>query len=197
VRPQKPHRPQGGKPQGPKHPLPWNSAYEQAVDAARRAYGDQSAALNTRQFATTQSYGFDTDPSTNPYSRAAQLQADYDRSRKGGINSMAAGGQLYSGSTASSLSHLLGQRNQNEDALRRQYSAELAEIEQERLKAGRERDETITEAQWDRLEAAKKTEPEAQAAPGKRKKPGQRKPGGKRPPRRRQIRQAIGRGQRA
>jgi hypothetical protein len=122
-------------------------------------------------------YGFDTDIATNPYSRAALLQKNYDTAQKGTMNSMAAGGQLYSGAHNNARAGNRSNYDANYDSLRKGYDAELARIRDGRQEADDAFRMATEAAGRSAVDRAAKPRPGPSFSPAKRGKRG--KPKGK------------------
>lgn len=143
-----------------------------ASEAARR---DNTLNSLTAQESTAKiGYGFDTDIATNPYSRAALLQKNYDTAQKGTMNSMAAGGQLYSGAHSNARGMNRGNYNANYDGLRKSYDAELARIRDSRQNAGEEYDRATIAAGQSAIARASKVPPGPAFSPARRGKKGKK-----------------------
>lgn len=151
-------------------------------DVSGAQYKKESALNNfeNQEQQTRIGYGFDTDIATNPYSRAALLQKNYDRAQTGTLNQMAAGGQLYSGATSNARAANTSRYNQDYNQTRASYDAEL-----EKLRAGRQEADTDfrlakTSADQAALDRAKRERPDAETSPvGKRGRPFGKKKGKK------------------
>ena len=108
------------------------------------ATAKKQTAMNTlgdRAKQTDIAYGmgkYGGDPTTNPYSQAALLQSNYQKQRRGTLNSMASGGQLYSGAHANARSANLGDYNKRRDSLVKDYNRQVADIAQGREQAAAE-----------------------------------------------------------
>jgi hypothetical protein len=110
-------------------------------------------------------YGFDTDPTSNPFSRAALLQRSYNTAQKSTHNQMAAAGQMYSGAVNNARQRNLSGYNQQYDATRKDYSAEMDRLNQ--IASGARTDMRMgrVEASANAIARAKKPRPTAIQSP--------------------------------
>lgn len=138
-------------------PTPWDGNYESTVANINRRRSEALAGLNYEETRTKQDYGFD-DPS-NPFNRLKMLERSYQQSKAGAGNSMAAGGQLYSGAYQQAQDQLAFGETQDRDSLRRSYDDVLAGIQQRRLGVNTDADIDITGADYQRILAALQSVP--------------------------------------
>jgi hypothetical protein len=147
-------------------PTPWNSAAENIVAGARRNYLGAQANFDLAEKEAKQDYGLDSgfnDYKANPYSRAALLEQSYQNANRGTMNS--AGLQLYSGSTSNALGANRSTRDLNYNDLASAYREALGQITVGRTEAAEKKAEEEREAEWRRIEAAERSEPDAEASP--------------------------------
>jgi hypothetical protein len=162
-------------PQGLFAPMGWSLAAANSENNANKNYGNTMAGIASNWTRTQQEYGLEgpyADPTSNPYSKAALLQRSYDNARRGTYN--AAGNQLYAGSTVNAQNANTFHYGEGYDALQKGYAqagAEKARAEQEAQERLQRQDE---EANWARIEAGLKSEPEAAAAPRAGSGPGRK-----------------------
>jgi hypothetical protein len=107
-----------------------DEARRQAASRQILGLGDVSDAFQRQQLSNEYGLGGDT---SNPYSRAAVLQANYKKSQASNVGSYAAKGQLYSGALQTAQNAATGSYNQGYDALQRSYQKSLQSIAQQRL----------------------------------------------------------------
>jgi hypothetical protein len=89
----------------PPAPLPPDATYDAQRGAADLQYGTTMAGLAGQRARSLSDYGYTEDAAThalsldpnNPFSKAALLKQNYDRSRRSSAQSMGSTGQLYSG----------------------------------------------------------------------------------------------------
>jgi hypothetical protein len=152
------------KANAPDPTLPFNAEYDQTVSglARNRDVALQNDAYERQQ--TTDSYGFDN-PLANPYSRAAILQRSYNQANQGTLNSAAASGQLYSGSTQVGLDEGLFNFGQQYDASQREYQNALRGLTDKDLAAQNEYEEGVKGAEDKRLSDALATDVDPSTTP--------------------------------
>ncbi len=160
-----PTAPQAPGPYNPGPPaatqLPWNAQSESEIGLANRNYNDTDARLTQEDYAARSEWGFDKEFASNPLTRANLLKKAYDSSRLSATNSMASRGQLYSGATSNALGYADFNNLQNTDKEMRAYQAERNRIQQDRLSATRDRDESIAAAHARALEGALGEDPDS------------------------------------
>jgi hypothetical protein len=116
--------------------MPWDTRYEEEVGGARKKYLDTTTNLDYAQTGIEQDYGLApayNDYQSNPYSRAALLESQYQKANRGTLNS--AGYQLYSGSAGNHLAANRSGYDINRDQLEKTYQAALAENTAKRTEA--------------------------------------------------------------
>lgn len=108
--------------------LPVDPAYDAAVNVANRNRDTRLMGLQFERGQLGAMYGFGVDAQgsvfddpSNPYSRAAALQAAYDRHTKGNTTSFAARGQLYSGALQNEQNDAAHKYGANRDTLIRDF----------------------------------------------------------------------------
>lgn len=136
-----------GKPKPPAAPKPptfqapsitSNEGYQATLQANQNRYNTTTAGLDNQERQLGVNYGmgqYGGDIASNPYSRAALLQRSYDQNQKRSLNSMAAAGQLYSGSTTNAYNLNRFNRDQASDALAKDFQARIDRIGFERRAA--------------------------------------------------------------
>lgn len=144
-------------------PLPWSAQYETGVATHNRNLDFSNLDYNQQEQRVKQAYGFDD--KSNPYSRAAMLQRQYQQNRNQTLNSYASQGQLYSGSLSNARNLDRYNYDKTYDTEERNYQAALADIASGRLKAQRERDEGITGLEAQRVEDALSQAPDPAESP--------------------------------
>lgn len=148
--------------------LPFNAEYDATVAGATR---NRDIALQNNAYARQQAqsaYGFDN-PLANPYSKAALLQRSFDQFNQGTVNSSAAAGQLYAGSTQNALDAGMYDFGQQWNAGQTEYQNSLRDLTNLDLQANSEYADTVQQAEAKRLEAALAEGIDPGAAPGKPK----------------------------
>ena len=126
-----------------------NEEYFRTDASETRRREQQLAAINQQRQALGIGYGlgeFGGDAETNPYSRAALLQRSYERNQRASTNSMAAAGQLYSGSLSNARNFNRFNYDVGYDSMRKQYDAALARLNQQELDANTRYDDAIEAA---------------------------------------------------
>lgn len=195
LRPKQSGTPGGGPALPPERaPTPWNSKYEQTVAGARKSYLNAEGNYDLAEQTAKQDFGLDpgfNDYQSNPNSRAALLEQTYLNHNRGIMNS--AGLQLYSGSTSNRLGSNRLAYGTNRDELAKTYRDALGEIGAGRTKAAEEKAEAEQQAEWDRIGAAEKSEPDPEAAPAATKGEGKSKGKGPASKRRAATRTAVAR----
>ena len=122
--------------------LPFNAERDSTVAGAarNRDISLQNNAYEAQQAQTN--YGFDN-PLANPYSKAALLQRSYDQFNRGAVNSSAAQGQLYSGSTQDTLDAGMFDFGQQWNQGQQEYQTSLRSIVDKNLGANTEYNDTV------------------------------------------------------
>ena len=156
-------------------PMPWDSAYETNVSAARAKYNNALAALGYNRQAVQQDYGLDAgfnDYKANPYSRAALLEGTFQKANRASQTSLGEAGQLYSGALQNQLGYNRSAHDQDMNSLRSAYQNALQEIRNKELASADDLGEAIGEAGWRRVEAAEREplDPSSVAGPGRGRK---------------------------
>lgn len=138
--------------------LPPDASYDAQIAALQRQRDDQIAALVQQRSSGLLDYGFTEGPSgalafdpNNPYSKAALLKKTYDTNRRSTGNSMAAGGQLYSGAYQNAQDLISRNQLQSEDSLQRALIGFLAQNTQRRTAAGTNFETAAMQAYGDRV----------------------------------------------
>lgn len=153
-----------GQKNRPDPTLPFDAQYDTTVSGLARNR-DVALQNNAYQRQQTQSmYGFDN-PLANPYSKAALLQRSFDQFNRGTVNSAAASGQLYSGSTQSALDTGLYNFGQDWNAAQSDYQNELRALTDKDVAAQNEYQEGVQAAEAKRLASALEQEIDPDAAP--------------------------------
>jgi hypothetical protein len=141
--------------------LPPDGLYEQQVAGLGRQRDTALAGLATQRNQSLLDYGYTQgaggtlafDP-TNPYSQAAVLKRNYNRSRaSAGIN-LSARGQLYSGAYQNAQDYANQQELQASDALQKQLLGFLSRNTQQAAEAGNAYESGVGAAGGDRLSRA-------------------------------------------
>lgn len=154
-------------------PLPWDSAYEQSATSANAKLANTQIGLGLQKTALEQEYGLSpayNDYQSNPYSRAALLEREFQKGNRGTTGSYAARGQLYSGATQNALSANRSSLDQNKDSLEKAYEAALNENREKGLTAENERNGELSGAGWKRVEGAATSELDPETAPEEQRK---------------------------
>lgn len=136
----------------PPTPTPWSAKYETEVSSLNRDLNDSQTDIAGRRLATEQRYGFNDQ--SNPFSEARNLEARWRTQRANTTNSYAAQGQLYSGALSRARTADETDAVRGLDSVSRNYTASIAELEADALRAQRTHDEGVTAAEAERLEAA-------------------------------------------
>jgi hypothetical protein len=144
-------------------PLPWSAQYESAISQTNNDLNFSNLSLDQQEGMTKQAYGFDDN--SNPYSRAAQLQKQYQQNRNQTLNSYASQGQLYAGSMNNARNIDRSNFEQTWDTEKRDYQAKLQDIQNSRLEAARKADEARIAAEAQRLEDAIQEPPDPSESP--------------------------------
>lgn len=163
-----PLAPLNSQPQGDPNALPLDPAYDSKVNALNTAFDNTNLSLNQQDFATRQAYGLDpqfADPTQNPYTKAALLQASYLKANHGSTNSYASQGQLYAGSLSNALDTNRSSYGAGYDELNRAYLGDLGNIQGQRTAAANTRDLGISDAFGDRVDRAIAQAPDPTTAP--------------------------------
>lgn len=141
----------------PYAPTPWDSQYELSKAGSASKFNNTNISLDLKQKALEQDYGLDAgfnDYQTNPYSRAALLEQTYQRANRGTVNSYAAAGQLYAGSTQNELGYNRDSNSLGSNSLWKEHNAALQGIRDERAAASANQNAENNEAGWKRVERA-------------------------------------------
>lgn len=158
---------------GPVNALPVDPIYTGAIGAIDLNYGNTLAGTTFDRTQIGQSYGFDQagnlDPS-NPYSVAANLQRRYQQGQQGTTNSMASGGQLYSGALQRNLDEGTFQYKRAEDSAKREAAGAYQDVTEREGRAEFDRSIGYGQAASDRLgrlDPQDVVPPTSAAAPGR------------------------------
>lgn len=147
---------------------PWDSAEQLSVAGANAKYNNALLNSGYKKTAYEQEYGLDpgfNDYKANPYSRAALLEKTYQRSQRASGNSLAAGGQLYSGASQNAETYNREHNSQERNALESTYRKALQGVNEEEAGALNTREEEKAAAKWKAVEAASNAELEPDASP--------------------------------
>ena len=139
-------------------PLPWSSQYETSVGGLGRDLNLANAGFAAEEANLRQSYGFD-DPS-DPFSRARQIQQNFERANRGTLNNYAGSGQLYAGSLSNARTIDRNNYERDHDAARKEYAAALQDLAMRRAQAQSDYDQGVLGAEADRLEYALSERPD-------------------------------------
>jgi len=145
--------------------MPWDTNYETRVSGINRSRDTELASIQDDENRAKQEYGFDD--LSDPFNKLKTMERLYQQSKAGAGNSMAAGGQLYSGAYQQAQNQLGYAEAQDRDSLRRSYDDVLGGLQQRRLGVKTEAEEDISEADYDRILAALQNRPEDPGAPVK------------------------------
>jgi hypothetical protein len=125
--------PAGGGEPPPSAPPP-DPSYDLQMANLQRQRDEQLAGLGQQRTQQLLGYGYQEGPGgalafdpNNPYSRAAQLKLNYDTQRRGGAQTMASRGQLYSGAYQSAQDVVNRGQLQAEDTLQKSLENWLAQ----------------------------------------------------------------------
>lgn len=175
--------PAAAAPQQPQ--TPWDLAAANDEAGAQKRLSNTLSGLDANWLRTQQEYGLEgqwADAASNPYSRSSLLQRSYDNAKRGSMNS--AGQNLYAGSYVNSQNSNTHQFNLGRDEMQKAYAQANAAYVGERQSAQDQFNESLNQAQWDRVQAGLESPLEeapaltAPGAPGKPKKPQKpKKPG--------------------
>jgi hypothetical protein len=152
--------------------LPVDPAYDAATGSANRNLALSQAGLASQRQGLGQEYGLGVnaqggvfnDPS-NPYSRAAALQQSYERAQRGTNTSLAARGQLYSGSFQNAAGENVNQNSRGRDSLIRDFLARNQAITQAQLQAQSDYTGAMGGAGAERIGRALENRPDAASVP--------------------------------
>jgi hypothetical protein len=138
--------------------LPPDASYEAQVAALARQRDDQIAALTQARTSGLSDYGFTEGPNgalafdpNNPYSKAALMKHTYDVSRRSTGQTMAAGGQLYSGAFQNAQDLVNRNQAQGEDSLQKSLIGFLARNTQGGVQARTGYETAVGQAYGDRV----------------------------------------------
>lgn len=138
-------------------PAPWDSQYAGTV-ASLTQNRDTSLANVAANRATLQStYGYNLDGSENtsdPYSRLAQLRADYEKVKRGSGVNYAASGQFYSGAYQNQVNSDQEGQNRSLDALRKDFNDQAANLRNQETSIYNEYNSGLTSASNQRIQSA-------------------------------------------
>lgn len=153
-----------GDPTAERTPTPWSGAYESTVGSLGRNRDNTLLGLEQTELETKKRAGFDN--TSDPFSRANQLQQNFANANRGTLNNYAAAGQLYSGSLNNARDIDRTNFERGWDSERKAYQDQLATLAQRRLDATTDYDEGVLEAEADRLaDAAEERVDPAEAPP--------------------------------
>lgn len=113
--------------------LPPDASYDAAVSLLQRQRDEQFAAVTAERARTLSDYGFQEGPNgmltfdpNNPFSKSAVMKKTFDTNRRSTGQSMAAGGQQYSGAFQNAQDSINRNQLQSEDALTKNLQGFLA-----------------------------------------------------------------------
>lgn len=152
----------------PPTPLPWDAQYETSVGAAGNSRDQALAGLTNQRLGIQQSYGIDqgyNDVASNPYSKAALLQASYRQNQNQTLNSYAARGQLYSGALEAGQSFNQNNYLHSNNDLALAYQAALQGVSDKELGANNDYEAALQAAEAKRLDDALSQAPDPSEAP--------------------------------
>lgn len=167
-------------PASPYKPTPWDTKAEQIVSGARRKYLNEGIGFDLSEQQAKQEFGLEAgfnNYQSNPYSRAALLEAEFQKANRGTMNS--AGRALYGSSTSNALGANRAGYGRNRNELANAYREALGEISTGRARATQEKADSEAEAEWERISSAEEAPLEPQAAPAGKGR-GRGRGGGKR-----------------
>lgn len=159
----------GGAPAAPPAPaaptppptLPWDSQYESQMGLLRRNLADTGTTLDQEERTARARAGFDPQYANDPFTQAAQLRESLAANNRSARNTLAARGQLWSGSTDNALYSNRMTNEQQTNTARQGLEDALTQVTQRRLAAQRAFDEGSVQAQAERLQNALQQDPEA------------------------------------
>jgi hypothetical protein len=138
--------------------LPPDASYDAALATLARQRDDQLTALTQARTSNLSDYGFKEGPNgalafdpNNPYSKAALLKKAYDTNRRSTGQSMASGGQLYSGAFQNAQDLVNRNQAQGEDSLQKSLIGFLARNTQGAVQARTGYETAAGQAYGDRL----------------------------------------------
>lgn len=155
-------------------PTPWSGQYEATVGQLNQQRDLTDTNLTAQEQQVQKQYGFED--TSDPFSRANQLQQGFANANRGTTNNYAAAGQLYAGSLTDA--HAIDQQNfdRSYDQARKDQQSALDEIAQRRLQAGVDYQGGVLDAEGQRLQDAVSQRVDPAEAPRKGKgKPNKRK----------------------
>lgn len=175
----------GPVPQPPRA-LPIDPVYDATLGAARRNLGASLLGAQHQRGQLGQNYGLAISPSgvvtddlTNPYSRSAAYLQAYRRQQRATSTSLAAQGQLYTGSFQNARNENRRAYDERRDAMIRDFMARQQQVSASEVAArGRFEDEQVRAAA-DRVQRALADRPSPDTAPAvlaSTPKPAARKP---------------------
>lgn len=152
--------------------MPLDPSYEADINSANRIREQTLLQLQTQRAALGSTYGFGVgadgsvyDDPSNPYSRAAVMQAAYDRNKAGSATSFAARGQLYSGANQTEQDFITKNNQQDRDALIRQFLSANNNITQGELTANNNSLSVGEQARANAINRALAARPDAASVP--------------------------------
>lgn len=147
---------------------PWDGAEQLSDTNADAKYNNALLNAGYKKTAYEQEYGLDpgfNDYKANPYSRAALLEQSFQRANRASGNSLAAGGQLYSGASQNAETYNREHKGQETNSLESAYRKALQGVNEEEAGALTTREEEKGNAKWKAIEAAGNAELEPDTAP--------------------------------
>lgn len=153
-------------------PVAHDSIYNSDVAAANQTYGNEMIGAAMRESAANRNYGFDPiyqqgGAQYNPYSRASELTAAWQRDQRTTLNSYAAAGQLYSGARERAVQHDNRAYLSDYNAARSDLTNEIAGIGSDRVAAEEARQAAILKAEEENKNRALEARPEDAPPPPK------------------------------
>jgi hypothetical protein len=138
--------------------LPVDASYDQQIAQLQRQRDEQFAQIAGERSRTLSDYGFQEGPNgmltfdpNNPFSKSAVMKKTYDTNRRSTGQSMASGGQLYSGSFQNAQDLINRNQLQSEDALTKNLQAFLARNTGQRTAAGTGYETAAAQAEAERI----------------------------------------------
>lgn len=138
-------------------PAPWDSRFEQTKASliSNRDTALTNLANDKTRLQSTYGYNMDgTENTSDPYSRLAQLRADYEKIKRGSSVSYAARGQLYSGAYQNQVNADQEAQNRSLDSLRKDFADQSAGIRNQETGIWGEFNSGYTDASNARIDSA-------------------------------------------
>ena len=138
--------------------LPPDASYDQQIALLQRQRDEGIAGIIGERSRTLSDYGFQEGPNgaitfdpNNPFSKSAVMKQTYDTNRRSTGQSLASGGQLYSGAFQNAQDLINRNQLQSEDALTKNLQAFLTRNTQQRATAGTNYELAAGQADADRI----------------------------------------------